>query len=61
MEETEAVDRSIRCSSLERDRFEQREWAMEEKAADGAWTPDVSAVPTEKLSTGQNPTNVEAL
>jgi hypothetical protein len=55
------VDRRIRCSSIERDIFEQREWGMEEKAAEGAWTPDVSAVPAEKLSTGRNPANVEPL
>jgi hypothetical protein len=33
---------------------------MEEKAAEGAWTPDLSAIPAEKLSTGLNPANVEA-
>jgi hypothetical protein len=34
---------------------------MEEKAAEGAWMPDVSTISAEKLSTGRNPANVEAL
>ena len=55
------MDRRTRCSSLERDIFEQREWAMEEKAADGAWTPDVSAVSADKLFMGRRPASAEAL